>query len=637
MSSSSIARRQPAWFYLVFAGGFVLAAVLLSVGWPLPSQAQASAQAGNSFAVANVRVFDGKRLIRHADVVVRDGEIRAVGTDLEIPAGLKVYNGEGKTLLPGLIDAHVHTWGSSRQGALRFGVTTELDMFTDWNLLAVAKEQRGAVARTDKADLWSAGMLATVAGGHGTEYPVKVETLSDPAEADEWVAKRLREGSDYIKIIVDDGTLWGTSLPTLKPATVKALVEGAHTHGRMAIAHVATLAGAKLVVDAGVDGLAHVFADATAAPEFIRRLKQADRFVIATLSVYDSAACAGEARKLMGDPKVKPYLSAQQLRTLRRSFSICHPGILEIAMANVRLLHAAGIPVLAGTDAGNPGTAHGVSLHGELRLLVEAGLTPAEALNAATALPAEVFGLGGRGRVAPGLRADLLLVSGNPLEDITATRNIAAIWMNGYRVERKPAHPSVPKGDVSPAPAAPSAPLVSDFERGEVTSRFGSGWQITTDRMRGGQSTASMALVEEGAEGSAGALRVTGEVSDGFMYPWAGVMFFPGETPMAPVDFSGGRVLTFRMRGDGGTYTVMLFSGARHTARPAMRHFTTGSDWQRVVMPLSRFNGADPAYLRGIAFTAGPGRGPFHFSIDDVAIRVADDVDDEDPKNRSKP
>ena len=99
---------------------------------------------------------------------------------------------------------------------------------------------------------------------------------------------------------------------------------------------------------------------------------------------------------------------------------------------SVRLFHEAGGVVLAGTDVTNPGTAHGISMHRELELLVRAGLTPSEALAAGTSQPADRFGLGDRGRVAPGQRADLLLVRGDPTTDILTTREIVAVVRGRY-------------------------------------------------------------------------------------------------------------------------------------------------------------------------------------------------------------
>jgi imidazolonepropionase-like amidohydrolase len=108
---------------------------------------------------------------------------------------------------------------------------------------------------------------------------------------------------------------------------------------------------------------------------------------------------------------------------------------IDLAKTNVQRLRAAGVRILAGTDAPNLGS-HGVSLHGEMQLLVEAGLSPAEALTAATLGPAQVYRLADRGRITPGARADLVLVDGNPLQDITATRTIIRIFKNGFEVSR---------------------------------------------------------------------------------------------------------------------------------------------------------------------------------------------------------
>ena len=103
----------------------------------------------------------------------------------------------------------------------------------------------------------------------------------------------------------------------------------------------------------------------------------------------------------------------------------------QISMDAVAALHRAGIPILAGSDSPNLGTTTGASIHQELELLVKAGLSPSEALSSATSLPAEAFGLKDRGRIAPGYRADLLLVDGDPTRQITDTRKIVSIWKAG--------------------------------------------------------------------------------------------------------------------------------------------------------------------------------------------------------------
>src|SRR5690554_5170697 len=288
---------------------------------------------------------------------------------------------------------------------------------------------------------------------------------------------------------------------------------------------------------------------------------------------------------------------------------------LDNALASVAALHAAGVDILAGTDAGNPGTAHGASMHGELALLVRAGLSPAAALAAATSMPARRFGLDDRGRIAPGLRADLLLVEGDPTADIEATRAIVGIWKNGHAVAR-------PRMDQAPgSPVIAEGALVADFEDGGTGVRFGQGWQVTTDAMAGGGSVAVQAWAEGGPAGSRGALRITGEIRPGFAFPWAGTMFHPGAQPMQPVDASARSELVFQARGDGRSYQVMLFSGPSMQAMPSMQAFTAGPEWQEVRIPLAAFAGADPATLRAIAITAGQPEGAFELYIDQVELR----------------
>lgn len=601
-----------------------LAAAVLAQERSTPTQpssttkaAPASAQ-DNSFAIRDVRVFDGERVIEHASVVVRDGRIALVGTDAELPQGLEVVNGAGKTLLPGLIDAHVHSWGNTRADALRFGVTTELDMLGDWHRLPQIEQQRQSLARTAQADLWSAGAAVTAPGGHGTQYGMQVPTLEADGDAAAFVAARVEEGSDYIKIIVEDLSAYGTArrMPTVTSPQVAAAIDAAHRHDRLAVVHVSRRASALHAVEAGADGLAHLFIDAPVDDTFAQAARSHDSFVIPTLSVLLGIAGTGEGAALAADPRLQPLLSGEQVASLKAAFPLGarDPDLAERLLASVGALHAAGVTLLAGTDAGNPGTAHGASLHGELELLVRAGLSPAEALNAATVATARAFGLDDRGRIAPGLRADLVLVDGNPLADITATRAIATVWKNGYAIERAAAKPA------QPAAAAPDDTLISDFDGDAIGASFGA-WQPTTDAIAGGASTVEHALIAGGADDSRGALAVRGEIRSGFAFPWAGVIFFPASEAMQAVDFSARTELVFRVRGDGRRYNAMLFSGPSMQGMPSMQPFTAGKTWTEVRLPLKGFVGADLAQLRAIAFTAGQPAGEFEFFLDRVEVR----------------
>ncbi|KFN46527.1 hypothetical protein N790_08595, partial [Arenimonas malthae CC-JY-1] len=172
---------------VVVASALVLAALAWTfAGGVAGSPVAAAAPAG--LLVRDVQVFDGETLLPRTSVRVRDGLVEAIGPGLEAPAGYEVVDGRGGTLMPGLIDAHTHVFGDARRDAPRFGVTTLVDMFSDPAGLPAARRERDSTAATDRADLWSAGRLATAPGGHGTQFGIEVHPLAGPADAPAWVA-----------------------------------------------------------------------------------------------------------------------------------------------------------------------------------------------------------------------------------------------------------------------------------------------------------------------------------------------------------------------------------------------------------------------------------------------------------------
>ena len=225
----------------VAIGTALFIGVLMALPEPATPDAAADTLPEASFAIVDVKVFDGAAFRPQQDVWVEDGRIRDVGRSLALPQDLARVDGRGRTLTPGLIDGHVHTFGSSLNDAVRFGVTTVLDQFSDPQLVAAKRAARDTLARGDEADLFSAGMLATAAGGHGTQFGVPVDIVNGPDQAHAWVLARKAEGSDWIKIVHEDGRAFGMDIPTLDRDTIRALIAAAHAEGLRALVHVSTL------------------------------------------------------------------------------------------------------------------------------------------------------------------------------------------------------------------------------------------------------------------------------------------------------------------------------------------------------------------------------------------------------------
>ena len=350
----------------------------------------------------DVRVFDGDRVLDGLyDVVTDGGVITAVepaGTAAQQDA--RIVAGRGATLLPGLIDAHVHLRGTADLEELaRWGVTTALDMGS-WPASLI--QQLRSAASTD---VRSTGAGAVGPGSLQARIPGRpADSIAlDPEGGRRFVATRVAEGMDYIKVIVEAPGRGGLDRPTLT-----AIVEAAHAAGRLVVAHASHTGAVATAQAAGADVLTHAPLNAALDQAAVTDAVGSDRTSVPTLVMMEGVAANAPV-----------------------------PGLdYRHARDSVAALHRAGVPIVLGTDAnqavGVPANVpYGESAHRELELLVEAGLTPVEALHAATAAAAGRFGLPDRGRIAPGLRADLLLVDGDPAADITATRAILAVRLAG--------------------------------------------------------------------------------------------------------------------------------------------------------------------------------------------------------------
>jgi imidazolonepropionase-like amidohydrolase len=270
-----------------------------------------------------------------------------------------------------------------------------------------------------------AGMPASAPGGTHTKKMgfAGSSAVTSEADAERFVADRARDGVDYIKVIVEDPRMPGTA--ALPAPVLAAIVSAAHTRGLLVVAHAVTSAALRLADDAGVDVLTHAPLNRDLNADEAAALAARGAVLVPTLTMMRGVS------EVVGGK-----LMFRVLRRLR----VAPPVEYAHARGSVAAACKAGLTIVAGTDANNEAAApfsppHGSSLADELALLVDAGLTPAAAIRSATASPAKIFGLNDRGVVAAGLRADLLLVEGEPTVDIGAIRNVRGVWIAGSRVQ----------------------------------------------------------------------------------------------------------------------------------------------------------------------------------------------------------
>ena len=396
------------------------------------------AYAADVTVIENVRLFDGEVVHDRMTVVLTGGHIEAVvdsPSEVVVPDGAAIVDGAGHTLLPGLIDAHTHNFSRAALArALDFGVTTSIDMgTTNPASHTVFREEQQGGAVHDRSDIVSAGLGITAPGGHGTQFGVEIPTLGEGEDPAAFVAARIAEGSEFIKFIKDDFSVVGFDIPTLSDEQVEAVVSASHERQRLAVVHARDLEGYLASMSAGVDGFVHALSEELPSDELLELMSRKHPFVIPTLTTTEGTQGGDGGTRFAADETMSLLLTEREKQNLRRKrFSEPRKEFdFSIALRSVGMMHANGTLIVAGSDAPNPGTTTGASIHRELELLVEAGLTPVEAIRAATANAADAFALSDRGRIIPGHRADLLMVEGDPTKTITDTRKIRAIWKVG--------------------------------------------------------------------------------------------------------------------------------------------------------------------------------------------------------------
>ena len=385
-------------------------------------------------AIKNVRIFDGQDIGAPTILYIEDGIIVSLR-----PSDATEIDGEGGVLLPGYIDAHLHLNGEAELHALaKYGITTGLDMATfPPSKLDANRETKAKASAEGRAlpDFRSPGTPATCLGStHSVLLPLPPEDfVSKPEDAARFVQNRIDQNVDYVKIIAD--------VPGPDQATLSAIVKEAHQRDKLVVAHAAEAIAYEMALESKADFITHVPVDKPLSPELCARMAKEGRVAVPTLVMMEAVTGALSLWSILG-MLMRPVMLFKIIQVRRQKPRDMGKPSYENAKQSVTNLHRARVPILCGTDAHEEPTSpfsvkHGPSLHRELELLVEAGLSNIEALQAVTSLPAKHFRLEDRGSIEVGKRADLVLLDSgeDPTKDIRAMRAINKVWCAGIEYD----------------------------------------------------------------------------------------------------------------------------------------------------------------------------------------------------------
>ena len=436
----------------------VVAITVLTI--PLAVRPFPVAQVHDVLAISGVTVIDvaGGAPLRNVVVVVEGERIKQVGPvgRVAIPAKATLVEGAGKFLIPGLADMHVHPGNgyslqiqalaerpNFRQDCARlmaWGVTTVFS--TSGPSVESIVELRPESSRRDSAmpRLFGVGLSFTTKGGHASRLGTFTPDTAD--EARMTVRKLKAAGVDAIKLIYDDmASVRKAPLPMMKPEVMRAIIEEAHQSGLKAYVHALSLRYAKEALQAGADGLVHAVVSDPVDDELIGLMKKNGAVYVTTHSLFyafaDIAAWAGRLKRVDQHGTIPQdvydrFTSDDGVKAYYQLVPKVSPEQLAVIKANLRKVHEAGILVVSGTDTSVPGVLSGPSSQVELSLLVEAGLTPAQALRAATINAATMLGRATeQGSITAGKLADMVMLDADPLTDISNLRRVNRVFKGG--------------------------------------------------------------------------------------------------------------------------------------------------------------------------------------------------------------
>ncbi|MEQ9279198.1 MAG: amidohydrolase family protein [Balneola sp.] len=353
--------------------------------------------------IKNVNVFTGNEYVENVNVVFDEKSILSISSDIDDYKDATVIDGTNKTIIPPLVNAHVHVWSpAALKESLQAGIFANLDMHTtdeSANLLRAYNDSLGY------SKYFSSNAAATVPNGHGTQFGIPVPTINDEVSPEQFVQDRLDANADYIKVIREP------IMSTLSKQQSLKVIQAAHKSNVLAVGHSHILDESITLAEQGIDGLVHIWIDKKADKETLSAMKDGKMFMAPTILVTDALL---KLRKNAGR-------SESDLST-------------EEVLQEIKKAHDAGIPILAATDSPNMQFNFSDQLFDEMDLIKKAGLSNIEVLKSTTTNTYTAFSLDGFTELKKGSLPNFVLVEGNPVTELNDIRNKKMVYQNGKLV-----------------------------------------------------------------------------------------------------------------------------------------------------------------------------------------------------------
>lgn len=584
----------------------VLAAAAVGLGAAPPQE--------RAIFISGARIFDGTGApATIGNVLVRGDRIAAVGRHLRRPRGARLIDARGLTLLPGLHDLHTHLRAPAFDGPedlpkayaghLVNGITTVNEFSVSGEMIEPIRRMTLPKGEIPAPNLQLAVRIG-VPGGHGTEYGwgPSFTLEANTARAGELAAKQaLAYRPDVIKVFAD-GWRYGRvpDLNSMNDETLAAIVKQAHAANVPVMTHTVTVQGAKVAASAGVDALGHGIGDALVDDELIALMKKNNTAYVPTMVVYEPQQARGfiplEWQRLVPGERSR---EERRIAEGTEPASALETRRWAVLQENLRRLKKGGIRIGIGTDAGIGGVYHGSSALREIRLMTTLGLTPSEALASATSVSASILRKKDHGRIAPGQRADLILIGGRPDQRIEDIHDVRRVFVAGREVALQRLWTALRSDQLSPLPVHRMSGSI-DTGRGEG-GRTDLG-TLPSAGSEAGIDNSRLHFVRASREGKS-RLLVTAQLGAN-PEPFALLTIPLTRGGIELADASGFTGIAFTARGPGRNSLILDSYGIENRNR-FRTIFETGQEEREIRLPFSAFQSPDTAARLDLARLRG--------------------------------